>query len=349
MLRSRAVSAELRYVVFGVGAVGGAAAALLQRAGHRVLAVARGPHRQAIAASGLLLRTPDAEYRVPVEVVSPNRLAIDRDRDVILLAVKSQDMEAALEQVVRAGGDGATIVCAQNGVANEPRVARITGRLGAAMVWTPASFLSPGVVECYARPCPAFWMVGAWPQGRLPELETLVEHLEQAGLHARFSDDVMRFKYGKLLANLGNAVDALFDTGPQDEELAEEWRSLLDELRAEGEACLRAAGIEWATREELEAARGDRVELSAIGDAVREGGSTWQSLARGASGVELDYLNGEVCALGTRYGIPTPANRAVLRVSADIIRDNRPPRSATLETLKRARAAVVREQARGAS
>lgn len=341
---ARVPTAELRYVVLGAGAVGGTAAALLGRAGHTVCAVARGPHRQAIAASGLRLRTPDAEHRVQLEVVSPDRLVIDRERDVILLAVKSQDTQAALEQIVRAGGDGATIVCAQNGVANEVQVARVTDRVGAAMVWTPASHLSPGVVECYARPCPAFWMLGAWPGGNLQQLEVLAGHLEQAGLAVQLSDDVMRFKYGKLLANLGNSVDALFDTGP--EEPGEEWRAVLDALRAEGEECLSAAGIEWATREELDAALAGRVELAAIGDARREGGSTWQSLARGGTGIELDYLNGEICALGKRCGVATPANRAVLRVAAEVVRDNRIPRCATLADLERARAAVL-EQAQG--
>ena len=38
------------------------------------------------------------------------------------------------------------------------------------------------------------------------------------------------------------------------------------------------------------------------------GGSTWQSLAKGASSVETDYFNGEITLLGRLHGIATPHN-----------------------------------------
>lgn len=331
-------AAGTRYVVFGAGAVGGSAAALLERAGHDVCAVARGAHLAAIAGSGLLLRTPAFEYRARLSAVSADQLVIDRERDVILLAVKSQDTEAALEQIVRAGGDDALVVCADNGVANEPAAARVTGRVAGAMVWTPAVFLSPGVVECFARPCPGLWALGAWPRGTSPRIERLARDLEGAGLAAPLVGDVMRFKHAKLLDNLGNAVDALFDV---EHGAGGDWRALLHELRAEGEACFRAAGIDWAPPGEMAALRADRVDIHSIGDAVRPGGSTWQSLARGAAALELDYLNGEVCMLGARHGVPTPANRAMLRVARAILRERRPARSATREELERARRSVA--------
>ena len=39
--------------------------------------------------------------------------------------------------------------------------------------------------------------------------------------------------------------------------------------------------------------------------------STAQDLARGKP-TEIDYLNGYVCRLGQKHGIPTPANHALL-------------------------------------
>jgi 2-dehydropantoate 2-reductase len=330
--------AEPRYVVFGAGAVGGVAAALLERAGHEVCAVARGAHLAAMADSGLLVRTPELEYRARLPVVSSAELAIDRERDVILLTVKSQDTRAAVEQIVRAGGDDALVVCADNGVANESAAARVTRRVGAAMVWTPAVFLSPGVVESYARPCPALWALGTWPRGKSARIERLARDLEAAGIAAPLVGDVMRFKHAKLLDNLGNAVDALFDVGSDDSGI---WREVLEQLRAEGEACLRAARVDWAAPAEVAALLGDRVTVSSIRDAVRAGGSTWQSLARGAAALELEYLNGEVCALGALHGVPTPVNRAVLRVAAAILRERRAPRSATRDELERARRASL--------
>jgi 2-dehydropantoate 2-reductase len=47
---------------------------------------------------------------------------------------------------------------------------------------------------------------------------------------------------------------------------------------------------------------------------VRCGGSTWQSLQRGTGSVEADFLNGEIVALGRRYGVPTPVNAQLLDI-----------------------------------
>ena len=47
--RSVAYAARMRFVVYGTGAIGGVTAALLARAGHDVIAIARGAHHDAIA------------------------------------------------------------------------------------------------------------------------------------------------------------------------------------------------------------------------------------------------------------------------------------------------------------
>ena len=82
---------RMRFVVVGAGAVGGVVGGRLAQHGHDVVLVARGDHGQAIAADGLLIRSPDDEVRVPVPVVShPSELTLTDD-DVVLLAVKGQD------------------------------------------------------------------------------------------------------------------------------------------------------------------------------------------------------------------------------------------------------------------
>ena len=52
-----------------------------------------------------------------------------------------------------------------------------------------------------------------------------------------------------------------------------------------------------------------------IGDRSSPGGSTWQSLARGATELETDYLNGEIVLLGRLHGIPTPANELLQQLA----------------------------------
>ena len=115
--------------------------------------------------------------------------------------------------------------------------------------------------------------------------------------------DVMRWKYTKLLMNLANSVEATVAPDPRVGELVKL-------VRAEGEACLRAAGIDFASREEDKERRGDRMHVRPVNGEFRGGGSSWQSLARGTGSIETDYLNGEIVLLGRDPRRADPGERA---------------------------------------
>ena len=97
--------------------------------------------------------------------------------------------------------------------------------------------------------------------------------------------------------------------------------------RAEAVECYRAEGIDWASDEEWVQRRGKQVELAAVEGRARSGGSTWQSLARGAATLEGDYLNGEIVLLGRKHAIPTPVNLLLQQRAADLARTGGTPGS----------------------
>src|SRR4029078_6691029 len=99
--------------------------------------------------------------------------------------------------------------------------------------------------------------------------------------------------------------------------------------REEAIACYRAASIDWASDEEMVARRSSMSRMVAISGQTRAGGSSWQSLARGAGSIESDYLNGEIVLLGRLQGIPTPVNAALQRIGARMVRDGMKPGSMT--------------------
>jgi 2-dehydropantoate 2-reductase len=138
----------------------------------------------------------------------------------------------------------------------------------------------------------------------------------------------MRWKYRKLLMNLGNAVDA---TCMPDEAAGE----LVRAARHEGEACLDTAGIVCASSAEDRERRADLLTVRPINDSHRGGGSTWQSLARGTGTTEVDFLNGEVVLLGRQHGVPTPVNALLCAVANRMARQHAPPRSASAGALLR--------------
>jgi 2-dehydropantoate 2-reductase len=100
-------------------------------------------------------------------------------------------------------------------------------------------------------------------------------------------------------------------------------------VRDEGEAVLRAAGIDVVTPEEDAARRGDLLALRPVEGRRREGGSSWQSLARGQRNIESDFLNGEIALLGRLHGVPTPVNSLFQRLAAQAAAEGRPPGATT--------------------
>ncbi|MFC3504339.1 ketopantoate reductase family protein [Micromonospora krabiensis] len=313
----------MRYLVVGAGAVGGTVGVRLASAGRDVTLVARGAHLAAIRERGLTLRQPDEERTLRLPTVDgPGDQPLPADT-VLVLTVKSQDTEAALATWVDApvagggtAGERLPLLTTQNGVANESAALRLFARVHGVCVWLPATHLEPGVVVANGHPHPGMLHVGRYPSGSDDTDHAVAADLTAAGFVAPVRPDVMRWKYGKLLGNLANALQALFGRDVPD--------GLAERIRTEGETVLAAAGIAHTDRTEEAAERGELVQHRPVGGEQRAGGSTWQSLARGAGSAETDHLNGEIVLLGRLHGVPTPANAAVQQAVRRAVRERIP-------------------------
>jgi 2-dehydropantoate 2-reductase len=164
--------------------------------------------------------------------------------------------------------------------------------------------------------------LGRWPSGADGIAEALARSMSDSGFDVRVRDDIMRWKYAKLLGNLGNAAEAL--CGPSERS---GW--IEDGARAEGVACLEAAGIDFAGEEEETARRGHVLSLRPINGKARPGGSSWQSLRRQTGNIEADYLNGEIVMLGRLHGVPTPINALLQSMANEAARTGLGPGAIT--------------------
>ncbi|HMC41440.1 MAG TPA: 2-dehydropantoate 2-reductase N-terminal domain-containing protein [Acidimicrobiales bacterium] len=316
----------MRYVVFGAGAVGGAIGGRLFEHGHEVVLVARGPHLEALRARGLELRSPDAALTLPIPAVDrPGRVDFGPD-DVVLLATKSQDTAAALDALRAVSREDLPVVCAQNGVDNERMALRSFARVYGMCVMLPASHLEPGVVEVNSSPVTGILDLGRFPSGTDDVARRMAADLEASSFSSRPDPAIMRQKYAKLLMNLGNALEAASGTEARGGEL-------YARARAEGEACLLAAGIDFASRDEDRARRGDLLRLRPVDGRRRLGGSSWQSLSRATGAIEADYLNGEIVLLGRLHGVPTPVNELLRTVANRMARQRSAPGSVSIDDL----------------
>ncbi len=311
----------MRFVVLGAGAVGGVVGGRLVQHGHDVVLVARGAHGAAIEADGLLVRSPDDEVRVRVPVVAhPGALTLGDD-DVVLLAVKGQDTSTALAALSH-GPPDLVVACLQNGVDNERQVLRRTPNTYAVPVMLPATYLEPGVVDASSAPVTGILDVGRYPTGVDDRAEAISAAFASATFSSVTSATVMRFKWSKLLMNLGNALEAAL--GP-----IGRTSTLYAAARAEGEAAVAVAAVDCASAAEDAARRGALVSLRPIAGERRGGGSSWQSLARGTGSTEVDLLNGEIVLLGRLHGVPTPVNALLQTVGHELARAKAAPGSLT--------------------
>lgn len=306
------------FVVYGAGAVGGVVGALLHGAGLHVQLVARGAHLDAIRRDGLRLVTPDTETTVRVPAADTVAdLSID-DEAFVVVAVKSHQTGEVLQDLSAHAPETITVISAQNGVANERAMLRHFRHVLGVCVMLPATHLEPGVVASNSSPVPGMLDIGCFPGGTDDRAEQAAAAFRAAGFDSVVRPDIMAWKHRKLVANLGNAVQACFAPG--------EARDKLTALvREEGERVLAGARVPVVSAEQDRARRGSILSPHAIGG--RGGGSTWQSIRRGTGSVETDYLNGEITLLGRLHGVPTPANDLVRQITLRLAREHGQPSS----------------------
>jgi len=330
-----------RYVVIGAGAIGGATAGLLAEAGAEVVAVARGAHAAAIAEHGLTVRTPERTFTVRIPCVTdPASLTLGID-DVLVLATKTHQADVALRQwvdvpvvdgdtTVGTAGELLPILTALNGVVSEEMALRYFERVVGVCVWMPAAHIEPGEVIVRGTPIPGTFHIGTVPAGR--DESELLDRVERdwtaAELRIVRPDDVMPWKYRKLVSNLGNAFQALVGAHGSTRELV---RAAEDEARV----VLETAGVE-VIDDETEAAEratsGLRI-TEVPGQLEPLGGSSWQSLARGTGDIETDYLNGEIVLIARRNGMKAPINAGIARLARRAAAEGQAPGEITAEAL----------------
>jgi 2-dehydropantoate 2-reductase len=316
----------MRYVIYGAGAIGGVIGGRLAQHGRDVVLIARGDHLRAIQASGLVLESPNERVTLPIPAVASPAEIEWREADAVILAMKTQDTEPALRQLALVAPPSTPIICAQNGVENERLALRRFANVYAQAVMLPATHMEPGIVQANSGSAiTGILDTGRYPSGTDGFAERFTADLEASGFSSKPDPKVMRKKYAKLLMNLGNAYQAACEDGNRD---------VVAEARAEGVACYRAAGIEFASEEEDRARRGDLVRIAPIAGQRRSGGSSWQSLARGHRTIEADYLNGEIVMLGALHSVPTPVNRVLQRVANRLAAAGSPPGTMSLKELR---------------
>lgn len=314
----------MRFIIYGVGAIGGGVAGSMALAGKDVVGIARGAQLDAIRAGGLRVRTPthDAVATFPC-VTDPGQIDFRPD-DVIFLTMKTQDTKAALESLERAGVRHQAIVCLQNGIENERMALRHFDNVYAAVVMMPADFVKPGEVVINCGPSRGVFNIGRYPKGVDALAGEIGRALDEAGFAVFPEADVMPGKYGKLLMNLSNVLDAAAGQDARKSELAKA-------ARAEAEVVLATAKIGVTS----EFRHDDLMRIKEVPGTRRTGSSSAQSLVRKAGSIETNYLNGEIVLLGRLNLVNVPVNSYLCDLGRRLVAEGIEPGSLSMEELQK--------------
>lgn len=332
----------MRVVIIGAGAIGSTAAVRLALAG-RDVAVADGwaEHVEAIRERGLRLTGGLGEATVPVEAVTMDRVAELGRADLVLIATKSYDTEAAARLALALVGEDGIVASMQNGM-NDAVVARVVGaeRTLGCVVNFGGKMLGPGVAECLGALAPAI-EVGSLSAGHDPRAEEVAALLSDIA-PAVPTDSLAARRWAKLTHNaMFNALAGLTGIpapptgGPVPCQVAVNIAA--EAIRVARASGVDATGVLGVTADEyLACAAGEGVaevhEKLVQGALTLPAGarpSLLQDIEKGRR-TEIDELNGYIVAAGREVGVPTPFNEAVVAGLTAMVAEGRAPDPANL-------------------
>ena len=219
----------MNITILGAGALGTVLGAHLAKAGEEVTLIARGNRAAHLQKHGATI-TGLADFTVPIHVVTdPNQV---QKADVLIVTVKTYDMEAALASVKHIQVD--SVLSIQNGVVKNEQLAGAFGweKVLGAMAGFSAEVLPTGTVRFTVNQ--GFYL-GELPEGHSARVQTFTNTLERAGIQAEASPSIQSVEWSKYVIFIFLMVPAVLTRLEtykflQEEQTASVVASLLHEM-----------------------------------------------------------------------------------------------------------------------
>ncbi len=295
-------SKELKFLVVGLGPVGGTAAVLLRTAGHYVAGVdVWHDHVETMRNSGLALEGLFTR-KVKLNQVCKDFAELDeRSFDYVIVAVKAAVLEKIVPLLDALEGDH-QVVALQNGIDNEEFLGERIGRERVMrMVANYAGCApEPGLlkVSFFNGPNYAGCFCSTEDCDHSGELATA---LTEAGLKTEATTDIKRSVWRKAILNAAlTPVCSLLDMTMADVMSCHETFHVVELVLDECIKVARARGYDF----------GDGF-LDYCLDYLSRGGHHKPSMLydlKNGLVTEIDFLNGKIVSHGIRLGVPVPVN-----------------------------------------
>lgn len=311
--------------MYGAGAIGGWAGALLARAGADVTLIARGPHLEAMKARGLKLVQGGEEMITHPRVTSDPREA--GPQDVVFITLKAHSVPPVVEQMLPLLGPETMVVTGSNGVPwwyfyklegpwENRRLETVDPggkqwdllgpqRAIGTVVWPACEIVEPGVVQHeYGDRI----SLGEPDGSKSERVQALSKALVAAGIRAPVRPRIRDEIWVKLWGNLSlNPVSALTTATLEAMIRDDGVRTLLRQMMVEGQSVAEKLGVRFAMDVDARIKGAEEVGAHKT--------SMLQDLERGRP-MEIDALVAAVIELGNLVDVATPTIETVYRLVA---------------------------------
>ncbi len=294
---------KVRIVIMGSGAIGGFYGGLLSLSGEDViLLVGRKRQMESIHDSGLRIKGILGDHELHLDVTEDPKDI--HSADLVFITTKAYDTIEAASQIRHLVDGGAYVLCLQNGLDTEVKVAEYLGttRVLRGTTCMGALVTGPGEITATGR---GITEIGShFPENR-EMVDKIVKRLKQAGFDARSSDNIEGVVWTKTIVNCGiNPIGAL--TGLTNGEIHDDMalRNLVVKLVEEAVQVANSLNVQLTT--------GDPIRY-ALGTAKATGGNTNSMLqdVRACKRTEIESITGEVIRRAEKLGIDTPFSETI--------------------------------------
>lgn len=307
----------MKIAIIGAGAIGGYVGAKLALAGEDVTFIVRGANLDAIRNNGMKLIMNDGTEHVARNVKATSNYAEAGPQDMVILAMKANQVEAVANEVPKLFGPETVVVTMQNGIpywyfykhggelagsrvhsvdAEGLISERITAdRVIGCVVYPASELIAPGVVKHVEGDR---FPVGELDGSASERVRRVSESFSNAGFKAPVLDNIRAEIWLKLWGNLTfNPISALAHSTLLDICQFPLSRELAANMMREAQNVANKLGIEFRVTLEKRIAGAEKVGKHKT--------SMLQDIEAGRA-VEIDALVGAVIELGRLTHTPTP-------------------------------------------
>ncbi|MBN1869605.1 MAG: ketopantoate reductase family protein [Candidatus Omnitrophica bacterium] len=303
--------------IIGAGAIGSVVAAYLTRAGQDVTLVGRDNQVKIIKENGLKIKGVRGEETFEVKA----KLRLDQNCDLVILTVKTQDIETAVRDNQKFLKDS-LVLSSQNGVQADHRLRKYFHQknIFSSIVMFGATYVKPGEATFNFE---GDWIVGKPFEPVDAKTEEIAEFL-RAAFPIVVSEDIIGMKWLKLFVNFNNCIPALIGKSMQETFADMDLCRLSILLLKEGIGIIQKAGIILVSMPKFPVERIMGLVQMPIDQSAgimnktlttlsKEPlyGSILQSILRKRPS-EIDYINGEIVRLAEQLGEDASLNRKLV-------------------------------------